>query len=46
MPGKKVNLKGTNWRRDFDLAEVKAWQRQYKKEQSLAKSARQQKRLK
>jgi hypothetical protein len=37
MPSKKVNLRGTNWRHDFDLVKVKAWQRQYKRSQMLAR---------
>jgi len=43
MPSKKVNLCGTCWRWDFNLAKAKAWQGKYKKQQSLAKSARQKK---
>lgn len=43
MPSTKVNLRGTCWRYDFNLDKCKAWQRQYKQQQSLAKSERQKK---
>jgi len=41
MPAEKANLSGTCWRWNFNLAKVKAWQRQYKTAQSKAKSERQ-----
>mgnify|MGYP001371788130 CR=1 FL=1 len=38
MPCKKVNLRGTSWRQEFDLVESTAWLRQKKDEQKGNKS--------
>lgn len=46
MPSKKVNLRGTCWRHDFDISKCKVWLRRYKESQSLAQSARQKKGVK